>query len=81
MLERMWGKENTPSLLAGVQTCPAALEISVMISQKIRKQSFLRPNNTSFGCIPKEFSITPQGHVINYIHSNIICNSQKLEIT
>ena len=81
MLERMWGKESTPALLAGMQTCTSALEISMVISQKIMKQSILRPYNTSFGCIPKGFSIIPQGHVINYILSSIICNSQKLEIT
>ena len=47
--------------------------------QKIRKQSFSRPRNTTFGYIPKEYLIIPQGHVLNYIHSSIICNSQNLE--
>ena len=34
----MWGKKNTPALLVGVKTGMAPLEISVVISQKIRKQ-------------------------------------------
>ena len=37
-LERIWGKGNTPSLLVGVQTCTATLEINMVISQKIRKR-------------------------------------------
>ena len=36
MLERMWGKGNTPPLLVGVQTGTALLDISMVISQKFR---------------------------------------------
>ena len=32
MLERMWYKKNTPTLLVGLYTCTAALEISMAIS-------------------------------------------------
>ena len=74
--------ENAPPLLVGVQTCTATLEISMAISQKIRKQFTSRPNNTAVGYIPKGCSIIPQGHVLfNYVHSSIICNSQNLKIT
>ena len=76
MLQRMWGKGNAPPLLMGVQTCTATLEISVTISQKIRKQSTSRPSNITFGYIPEGCSIIPQGHVLNYVHSCIIHNSQ-----
>ena len=71
MLERMWGKGNTPALLVGVQTCTADLEISTMMSQKIRKQSTSRPSNTIVGYIPKRHSLIPQGHMLNYTHSSI----------
>ena len=62
MLERMQGKGNTPALLVGVQTCTAALEISMAISQKRRKQPTSRLSNTTFGYISKGCSIIPQGH-------------------
>ena len=45
----MWGKRNTPPLLGGVQTCTVALEISMMISQKIRKKS-----TSSLSIYPKD---------------------------
>ena len=48
MLERMWGKGNSPALLVGVQAGTAPLDISMVISQKIRKQPSLRPRNTTF---------------------------------
>ena len=63
MLERMWGKGNIPLLLVGVQTGTATLDISMTISQKIRKQPTSRPSNITFRCIPKGCSIVPLGHV------------------
>ena len=54
MLERILGKASMPLLLVGVQTCTAALEISMAISNKIRKQSTSRHTATSlFGIYPK----------------------------
>ena len=79
--ERMWGKGNTSALLVGMQTGPSLLDVSVEISQKIRKQPFSRPSNTTFGYIPKGCSTMPQGHVLNYVHSSIVCHSQNLETT
>ena len=79
MLERRWGKGNTSPLLVGVQTGTATLDISRLISQKIRKQPTSRPSNTTFGYISKGRSIIPQGHVLNYVHS--IFNTQNLETT
>ena len=82
MLQRLWGKGNTPALLVGVQTDTTTLKISMAISQKIRKQPSSRPSNTTFGCIPKDAqSIVPEGHVLNYVHSNIVCHSPNLETT
>ena len=60
---------------------PAPLDVSVAISQKIRKQPSSRPSNITFGYISKGCSIVPQGHVLNYVHSSIVCHSQNLETT
>ena len=80
MLERMWGK--------GILHCwwecklfTVALKISMGISQKISKQFTSRHSNTTFVYIPQGCSIIPQGHVLNYVHSSIICHSQNLETT
>ena len=78
MLERLWGKGNTIPLLVGIQTCTDALEISMAISQKIRKQPTSGPNNTTFGIYPKDAQIIPQVYVFNYVHSSFICYSQNL---
>ena len=81
MLERLWGKGNTLALLMGMQADIAPLDISLAISQKIWKQPSLRPSYTTFGYISKGCSIVPQGHVLNYVHSRIICQNQHPETT
>ena len=81
MLERMWGKGNTPELLVGVQAGTAPLDVSVVISKEIRKQPSSRLSNTTFGFISKGCSIVPQGHVLSYVHSSFVCHNQNLEIT
>ena len=53
MLERLWGKGNTSALLVGMQAATTPLDVSVVISQKIRKQPSSRPSNTTFGYISK----------------------------
>ena len=68
-------KGNTPPLLVGMKTCTTTLKISVMVSQKTGNQP------TTLGHIPKKCSIILQGHLFNYVHSSIICNSQNLEAT
>ena len=55
------------------------LWVSVMISQKIRKQPSSRPSNTTFGYISKGCLIMPQGHVLNYVHSSFVYHIQNLE--
>ena len=69
----MCGKGNIPPL--------APLDISMAISQEIRKQPTSRPSNTTFGYILNGSSIVPQGHVFNFVHSSTVCHSQNLEIT
>ena len=81
MLGRLWGKGNTPALLVGIQTGTAPLDISMAISSKIKKQPSLRPSNTTFGYIFKRYLIVPQGHVLSYVHSSIVCHIQDLETT
>ena len=80
MLERLWGKGNTPPLLVGVQAGTVPWDISMAISQKIRKQPYARPSNTTSGYTSKGCSTVPQGHVLNYVHKSIVCHSQNLEI-
>ena len=79
MPERITG--NTLALLVGVQTGTAPLDITMAISQKIRKQPTSRLSNTTFGYVSKRCSIVPQGHGFNYVHSSIVCHSQNLETT
>ena len=76
MLERLWGKGNTPALLVGVQASTTPLDISVVISQNIRKPPSSRSSNTTFGYISKGSSTIPEGHALNYVYSNIVCHSQ-----
>ena len=68
-------------MLVGVQTCTVVLDITMVISRKIRKQPTSRFSNTTFVYIPKECSIVSQGHVFNYVHGSIVCHSQKLNTT
>ena len=81
MLERLWGKGNTSALLVGMQAGTTSLDVSMTISQKIRKQPSSRPNNTTFGYISKGCSIMLQGHVLNYVNNIIVCNDQNQETT
>ena len=81
MLERMWNKGNTPLLLVEGQICTAMLEINMEVSQKTGNQSTLRPSYTTPWHIPKVLSILSQRHLLNYVHSSFIHNSEKLKIT
>ena len=55
-MERMACKGIIPPLLLEVQTWTGTVEIRMMIFRKIRNQSTIRPNNTTFGNIPKIYS-------------------------
>ncbi|KAL6092943.1 hypothetical protein STEG23_001042 [Scotinomys teguina] len=44
---------------------------------RILRQS--RPSHTTLWHIHKEYPVIQQGHMLNYVHSSIICNSQNLE--
>ena len=77
----MWNKGNNSSSLVRVQTCTVAVENSMLISQTIQNQSTSRLSNTTFWHTHKGDTLIPQGHLLSYVHSNIICNSQILETT
>jgi hypothetical protein len=81
MLERIWRKRNTPPLLVGLQTGTTALEINLEVPQKIGNRYTRRPSNITLGNITKRYPAMPQGHVFHYVHSSLICDSQKLETT
>ena len=44
MLERMWNKGNTPSLLVGLQTWTATMKINMVVPQKIGNWSTSQPS-------------------------------------
>ena len=54
MLERLWGKGNTFPLLVGMQTGTAPLDISMAISQEIRKNLLHDPVIPLLGIYPKD---------------------------
>ena len=68
-----------PPLLVGLQTGIATLEINLEVPQKIENRSTIRPRNTTLGNIPKRWPTMPQGHMFYYVHSSLICDSQKLQ--
>jgi hypothetical protein len=71
-------KGNTPPLLVGGQTFTTTLEIKLSVSRKTGNSSTSRPTP---GNIPKRCPTIPQGHLLNYVHSSFILDSQKLETT
>jgi hypothetical protein len=69
-------KGHTPPLLVGMQTCTATLEINSAASQKIGNSSTSRLSYTASGHKPKRCPTIPQGHLLNYAHSNFTHNSR-----
>lgn len=74
-----WGKMNTHPLLEGLKTSTTALQISLELFCNIENDSIRRPSYTISGRMTKRRPTIPQGYVFNYVHSMLICNSQKLE--
>jgi hypothetical protein len=67
--------------LYGVQTWLSTLEIKLAFSQETWNRSASRPSCTTHGHKPKRCLTVPLGHLLTYIHSSFINNSQKLETT
>ncbi|KAL6085629.1 hypothetical protein STEG23_020222 [Scotinomys teguina] len=74
-------QEEHSSTVGGMQIGTTTLESSMANPQKIGNHSSSRPSHTTLGHILKECPVIPQGHMLNYVHSSIICNSQNLETT
>jgi hypothetical protein len=81
MLVRMWRKMNNPALLLGLKTGPKTLEINLEVPQKIGNRSTRRPTYTTLQHIPKRCPTMRQRHVLYYVHSSFIFDSQKVETT
>ena len=66
-------------MLAGVQTDITSIEINVLALQQAGNRSTSRPNYTTTEHKTKGRSTIPQVHLLNYLHSSFIHNSQKLK--
>ena len=71
MLERLWGKWNTPLLLVGVQTYTATLEISMVVSQRNWESIYLKTHNTTLGMHIHTTRIFPQQTHNTHSHTHI----------
>ena len=61
--------------------CHCKLEISLAVPQKIGHNTTGGPCYTTPGHIPRGFPGMLQGHMLHYVHSSLIYNSQELERT
>jgi hypothetical protein len=77
MLVRMWRKRNTSLLLVGLQTDTTTLDINLEVPQKMDLPE--DPEIPPLGNIPKRCPAMSQGHVFHYVHTGLVCDSQKLE--
>jgi hypothetical protein len=80
MLERMWRKRNTPSLLVGLQTGATTLEINLEVPQKIGN-IYLKTQIYHSWEYTQKMPYYATGHMFHYVHSSLVCDNQKLEIT
>jgi hypothetical protein len=80
MLERVWKNRNILPLLVGLQT---GTPFWKSIWRFLRKLEIDLPENhyTTLENIPKICPPMPQGHMFHHVHSSLICDSHKLEIT
>jgi hypothetical protein len=60
---------------------PTPFPLLLVVPQKIGYSITWGPSYTTPGHIPKRFSKLEQGHMLQYVHSSLIYNSQKLEKT
>ena len=81
MLERMWRKRNTPPLLVGLQAGKITLEIGLAIPQKTGHSYYLRTQLYHSWAYTQKMLQHSIGHMLHYVHSSLIYNSQKLERT
>jgi hypothetical protein len=75
MLERMWRKRNIPPFW---WNCKLVQLLWKSIWRFLRKLKIDLPEDPA---IPKRCPSMPQGDMFHYVHSGLICDSQKLETT
>ena len=81
MLAWMWRKRNTPPLLVGLQACTTTLEISLAVPQNIGHSTTRGSRNTSPVHISRRCPNRLEEHMLHYVQSSLVYNSQKLERT
>jgi hypothetical protein len=64
-----------------LQAGTTTLQINLEVPQKIGNRCTWRPSYTTLGNTSKRCSNMPQGYVFHYVHSGLICDSQKLKTT
>jgi len=74
-------KEKHSSIVVGIANWYNLPENQSWVSSKIGHCSCWRPSYTSPELIPKRCSNIQQRHMLHYVHSSLIHNIQKLELT
>ena len=82
MLERVWRKGNSPTLLVGMQISAATMRNSMEVPYKIKNMSTIWPRNFT----PRYISPKPQKHSLEKthhfnVHGSTIYNSQDIRET
>ena len=78
----MWKKKNIPLLLVGLQTGTTTLESNLAVPNWKLEIVLPEDPSTPLLCIyPKDYPPYHNGTCSKYVHSSLICNSQKLETT
>ena len=76
MLARIWSKENTDSLVSGMQSCMTNMKFKMAGPQKVWKQSSSRLNYNTLGHIyPKALSDYKDTYLTTFISALLIIGS------
>lgn len=79
ILARIWRQRNSKSLLVGLKTVLAILEISVEKIQKAKKKSTMWPNFTTLCCLRKGLNILLHRYLLGSSLRPSIHNIEKIE--
>ena len=80
MLERVWRKGNSPTLLVGMQTGTATMVNSMEVPLKTENKTSIRSSNPTPGHIFREIPNSKRYMHLN-IHCSTIYNRQNMEAT
>ena len=80
MLERVWKKENPPSLLVGMSTSTTTTENSMKVPQKTKYRITVSSNYPTPGHISRK-NCNSKRYIHCYVHCSTIHNSQDIETT